>query len=154
MKRYLLDTNILLHALKKDSFWSKISAELEIDQAQNFISVVSIGELYALALRNNWGETRLARLQLLKDHFGILDINVEAILYRYAEIDAFSQGKLKDRPLNDSSRNMGKNDLWIASTASVFNLTLLTIDRDFNHLESEFIELKFLSFKDITNERQ
>ena len=65
MKRYLLDTNILLHALKKDNFWSKISEELEIDQAQNFISVVSIGELYALALRNNWGEERTHGTKLL-----------------------------------------------------------------------------------------
>ena len=33
-----------------------------------------------------------------------------------------NQGKLKDKPFNNSPRNMGKNDLWIAATASVFNL--------------------------------
>lgn len=147
MKRFLLDTNVLIHALKKDAFWGRISEELEIEQSSNFISVVSIGEIYALSLRNNWGEARIKKLQSLKEHFGILDINVEAILIRYAEIDAFSQGKLKGHPLNNSSRNMGKNDLWIAATASVFNLTLLTIDKDFEHLNSTFLDLKTLVFK-------
>ena len=34
---------------------------------------------------------------------------------------------------------MGKNDLWIAATASVFDLTLLTMDKDFEHLNKEFL---------------
>ncbi|WP_353485140.1 hypothetical protein [Haliscomenobacter sp.] len=67
------------------------------------------------------------------------------ILYRYAQIDAFSQGKLKDQPLNNSPRNMGKNDLWIAATASVFNLELMTLDQDFNHLNVAFLELVALT---------
>jgi len=141
MKRYLLDTNILIHALRNDSFWNDIIVEYKLSETQNYISVVSLGELYALSLRNNWGIPRIAKLQTLKEHFGIVDINVEAILYRYAQIDAFSQGKLKDQPLNNSPRNMGKNDLWIAATASVFNLELMTLDQDFNHLNVAFLEL-------------
>ncbi len=31
-------------------------------------------------------------------------------------------------------RPMGKNDLWIAATAKVSGLTLLTTDADFDHL--------------------
>lgn len=147
MRRFLLDTNVLIHALKGDAFWTRVSAELAMEQSSNFISVVSIGEIYALSLRNNWGDARIKKLQKLREHFGILDINVEAILIRYAEIDAFSQGKLKGRPLNNSSRNMGKNDLWIAATASVFDLTLLTLDKDFEHLNSTFLDLKTLEFK-------
>lgn len=34
---------------------------------------------------------------------------------------------------------MGKNDLWIAATASVTGATLLTTDGDFDHLESAFL---------------
>lgn len=93
------------------------------------------------------GEARVKKLQELRGHFGILDINVEAVLVKYAEIDAFSQGKLKSQPLNNSSRNMGKNDLWIAATASIFDLTLLTLDKDFEHLDSIFLELKMLELK-------
>ena len=62
----------------------------------------------------------------------------------YAEIDAFSQGKLKDRPLSISARNMGKNDLWIAATASILNATLLTTDLDFNHLHNVFLNLEYI----------
>ena len=72
----------------------------------------------------------------------ITDINSQDLIERYAEIDAFSQGKLLDRPLNMTSRNMGKNDLWVAATASVLDATLLTTDLDFNHLHNEFLTLE------------
>lgn len=71
----------------------------------------------------------------------VIDINSVDILQRYAEIDAFSQGRLNSRPLNMSARNMGKNDLWIAATASVLDATLLTTDNDFDHLHEEFFEV-------------
>jgi predicted nucleic acid-binding protein len=70
----------------------------------------------------------------------VIDINSVDILQRYAEIDAFSQGRLNSRPLNMSARNMGKNDLWIAATTSVLDATLLTTDNDFDHLQEEFFE--------------
>ena len=34
---------------------------------------------------------------------------------------------------------MGKNDVWIAATASVLDATLLTTDNDFDHLNKEFL---------------
>ncbi len=40
-----------------------------------------------------------------------------------------------------SARNMGKNDIWIAATASVLDATLLTTDKDFNHLDGEFFQV-------------
>ena len=70
-----------------------------------------------------------------------VDIRNQAILKRYAQIDAYSQGKLKDNPLNLSARNMGKNDLWIAACASVLDILLLTTDNDFNHLDKKFLKL-------------
>jgi predicted nucleic acid-binding protein len=36
---------------------------------------------------------------------------------------------------------MGKNDLWIAATASVLDATLLTTDNDFDHLQNEFLQV-------------
>lgn len=35
-----------------------------------------------------------------------------------------------------SGRAMGKNDRWIAATAAATGATLLTTDRDFDHLTS------------------
>jgi len=34
---------------------------------------------------------------------------------------------------------MGKNDLWIAATAHVTGATLLTTDKDFDHLDPQFL---------------
>ena len=36
---------------------------------------------------------------------------------------------------------MGKNDLWIAATVSVTNATLVTTDKDFNHLDKTYLKL-------------
>ena len=60
---------------------------------------------------------------------------------KYGEIDAFSQGKLTNKKLKMSSRNMGKNDLWIAATASILNAKLITTDKDFDHLDKEYFDL-------------
>ena len=43
-----------------------------------------------------------------------------------------------------SSRSMGKNDLWIAATASVLNVPLLTTDKDFLHLDGHFLDLSYV----------
>lgn len=37
---------------------------------------------------------------------------------------------------------MGKNDLWIAATASVLKTKLLTTDMDFDHLDGVFLDLE------------
>lgn len=42
---------------------------------------------------------------------------------------------------------MTKNDLWIAATASILNLTLITTDLDFNHLSPIFLKLETLDIQ-------
>jgi tRNA(fMet)-specific endonuclease VapC len=37
---------------------------------------------------------------------------------------------------------MGKNDLWIAATASVLGAKLLITDADFEHLAGVFLDLQ------------
>jgi tRNA(fMet)-specific endonuclease VapC len=64
----------------------------------------------------------------------------------YAEIDAFSQRKnpaFHNYPFT-TPRNIGKNDLWIAATAALLGLKLVTTDTDFNHLHGVFIEIQHL----------
>lgn len=75
-----------------------------------------------------------------------VDISHEQIIQRYAEIDAFSLGKDKARALRSgqTARVMGKNDLWIAATASVLNAALLAIDHDFDHLSSVFLDVLYI----------
>jgi tRNA(fMet)-specific endonuclease VapC len=141
VKNLLFDTNILLFYIRKDAQWQSIYKTFDIENTLNCLSVVSLGELYALGLRNNWGERRMNQIELIKENFTIIDINIDLIIHRYADIDAFSQGKHPSIASSGSSRTMGKNDLWIAATASVYDLTLLTSDGDFDHLNSIFLEL-------------
>ncbi|MEY4936458.1 MAG: hypothetical protein RIS64_2817 [Bacteroidota bacterium] len=148
--RYVLDTNILLHYLRASAVATKIDLNYNPLSAVNeaIVCVVSVGEIKALAKINHWGRSRLEQFELLLEELIVTDIHAEDILERYAEIDAFSNGKLLGRPLGMSSRNMGKNDLWIAATASVLDATLLTTDLDFTHLHNEFLQLECIKVKD------
>ncbi len=142
--RYVLDTNILLHYLRDSPLSKKIDAQfnpLDVNLNEAILSVVSLGEIRAIAKINDWGAARLKKINSLCNELLITDIHAEDVIERYAEIDAFSQGKLIGRPLKMSSRNMGKNDLWIAATASVLEACLLTTDTDFEHLHDEFLQL-------------
>jgi predicted nucleic acid-binding protein len=141
---YLLDTNILLLYLRENK-----AQAASIDQRFaplaspniSVLSVVSLGEIRSIAIQNHWGTPRISKLFQFIQKFPVADIHVESIIQRYAEIDAFSQGRLPERAFGTSSRNMGKNDLWLAATASVLELTLLTTDQDFDHLNGQFLDL-------------
>lgn len=149
MKNYLLDTNVFLYLLRKDRRWFKIEEQFGLNKTGNFISLISLGELWSIGLRNQWGVSRMTQIEDLLQNFTLIDLNIESIIKRYGEIDAFSQGKLKNRPLSTSARNMGKNDLWLAATASVLNLTLITSDQDFNHLAPTFLSLEALDMQQL-----
>ena len=140
---FLLDTNIILIYIRneKTKMWiDKTYKPLSIENIP-LISVVTMGEIRSLSIRNNWGKPKNQALEKLLNLFLIADINSEDIIQRYAEIEAFSQNKLPEKPLNNTPRNMGKNDLWIAATASVTNSKLMTTDNDFDHLDKIFIDL-------------
>lgn len=149
---YLLDTNILLIYARGNNLTKKIEEDLKLLTGDNqlVISVVSVGEIKSLAIKNNWGSNKISRLGKLLNKFIVADINVESITDRYAEIDAYSQGKLPNKKGAFSSRNMGKNDLWIAATGSVLKIVVVTSDGDFDHLADEYIKLKKV---DINNYR-
>jgi tRNA(fMet)-specific endonuclease VapC len=146
---YILDTNIIVHLIRASPLAEQLKTEyLIFDQPQRpLISVVTEGELEALALKNDWGKNKYKELYSYLEEFLNVDIRIKSIIRRYAEIDAFSQGKLKNRRIVGSARNMGKNDLWIAATASVLDATLLTTDKDFDHLNNVFLNVVFLDPK-------
>ena len=45
--------------------------------------------------------------------------------------------------------SLGKNDLWIAAVASFKNLTLMTADRGFEHLDGVFLDLEYIDVEEI-----
>ena len=147
---YLLDTNILIYIIRGKRQFFFETYGLDNPSNQVVYSVVTIGELRSFAVRNKWGIAKCQMMENLLLEFGAIDVNTNSILNKYAEIDAFSKGKLENRPLSISSRTMGKNDIWIAATTSVLNAILLTTDNDFNHLQNEFIELQLIDNQLIT----
>ncbi len=108
------------------------------------ISIVTKGEIESIAVQFKWGDKKNEQLKALLNHFLIVPIDSNQIVNTYAEIDAFSQRKHPTIHAKHTSRNMGKNDLWIAATAYVTNSTLITADGDFDHLDKIFFPIKKL----------
>lgn len=143
---YVLDSNVFVGYVRDASYGRYIDQEYDPLGSNNIalISVVTKGELQSLAYQFDWGKQKKSALQRLLNSVNAVPVQSMDIIDRYAEIDAFSQNKLPDRPLGNSDRNMGKNDVWIAATASVINATLLTTDADFDHLHDEFLSRVYI----------
>lgn len=96
-----------------------------------------------MAHKFSWGNTKLAAIEQLFAQLSIMMIDEMELARIYADIDAFSQQKhpILTLPVGMSARNMGKNDLWIATTATVLAATLLTTDKDFGHLHGVFFQV-------------
>lgn len=140
----LLDTNILVYQIRNADFRQQIQERYPSEQYNAFISTVVVGELKAIANIRQWGIQKQNQIAALLESIAIVPINNTAIHERYATIQAYSQGKLPQNPLHTTSRNMGKNDLWIAATASVLNIPLITTDKDFQHLHQKYLQLHLL----------
>jgi predicted nucleic acid-binding protein len=145
---YLLDTGILLGYVRGAAYADYVEHKFGLSQPSSIplVSVVSRGEIYSLAIQLGWGAQKRQELDALLRRIPVVDINTDRIIQRYAEIDAYSQGKDpgKRLPSGLTSRNMGKNDLWIAATTSVLRATLLTTDKDFDHLNGLFLDLVYV----------
>ena len=128
----IFDTNLIIHHVRAEKRLPSLT----------IIPMVVVGELKAFALKSDWGYQKVTFLQSLLDYYPLVEISLE-LTGLYAELDAYSQGKLINHPLpiGLSARNMGKNDLWIAATAMYFDFTLHTTDNDFNHLPTYGLRL-------------
>jgi predicted nucleic acid-binding protein len=148
MAKYLLDTGILAGFVRGSDYAKFAQEKYDLFDSVNelFISVVSIGELRSLLIQFNWGEDKKMALKQIVNEIVCIDIHVEEILDRYAEIDTFSLGKNRTHPLpvGKSARIMQKNDLWIAATASVLNATLVTIDKDFDLFHNIYLDVVYI----------
>ena len=149
---YFLDTNLVLIYLRNNRLSRRIEQDLNLLSGEHnlIISVVSVGELKSIAKQNKWGKRKIENMLYTLSDFLIADVNTADILERYAEIDAYSQGKLQGKKGNFTSRNMGKNDLWIAATASVYDIVLLTTDNDFQHLKGAYLQLQIIKLANYT----
>lgn len=137
----ILDTCILLIYAREGEPSRKLEAQLGLQagRVQGLISVVSVGEMHALALKWSWGAKRRDHLQnLIRSMLVPIDINRPEILKAYAEIDHFSEQVVKP------AHPIGQNDIWIAATAHVLRCQLVTTDRDFDHLHDVKIRRRWI----------
>lgn len=105
-------------------------------------SYVSEGEMRSFALHSEWGRDKQDQLSFLLSAFRRIPIENHDILEAYARIDVYSR---------NIGIKMGKNDLWIAATARVTTATLLTTDRDFDHLDGVFIKREWINPEEAIN---
>lgn len=145
----LLDTNLLLIYNRSNEIARLIENDYKIFSEENnlAVSVVTIGEIKSILYQSGVGERRINDLEDKLKKLVKLGIDHKEIIEKYIEIDAYSQGKHQSLQSDFSARNMGKNDLWIAATASALNLKLVTTDQDFDHLEGNFIELECIDLE-------
>lgn len=130
--RHLLDTNILVHFVRGSDVWARVRDVYQLLTAElrPIISVVTVGELRSLSLQWKWGKRKLDQVEFALASFEVRTILDADVIRLYATIDAFCES---------IGHPLGKNDLWIAATAAVTGATLLTTDRDFDHLAPRFL---------------
>ena len=97
----------------------RLQAKLGSQYLEDFVSIVTVAEIRSLAIQFNWGNTRINKMKEVLSDLSTLDINSPEIVDRYVEIDYYSKRKHPDLVSDFSAIKMGKNDLWIAATASV-----------------------------------
>lgn len=130
---YLLDTNILIHAVRRGPTWERIRDTYNplMSESRPLISVVTEGELRSFAEQAKWSEQKRDHASWLIGYFQRINIDSAEVIDAYALLDNYSRGV---------GVRMGKNDLWIAATAAVYEAALLTMDRDFDHLQDKFLQ--------------
>ena len=128
---YLLDTNILVHLIRRDPTGERIRRLYNplLADPLPLLSVVTNGELRSLSFQFEWGTEKIEKVRYFLSYFQRVSIDSEDILKAYALIDTYSER---------AGHSMGKNDLWIAATAHVTGACLLTTDTDFDHLAHSF----------------
>jgi predicted nucleic acid-binding protein len=134
---YLLDTNIILALVRGNDLGRYVDATYGLTSGTRafFVSVVSVGELFALANKFRWGPPKRSALDAAMAAFVVLDVNPLSVLKTYGDIDAASDA---------AGRPMGKNDVWIAATAKVSDATILTTDKDFDHLHGAWVDREWV----------
>ncbi len=130
---YLLDTNILLAYVRQGLLFAWIEAHyaLTTSTPAPSISIVTHGEVRALALRLAWGAVKQQRVNQLLNLFTAVPLPFGGVIDAYARIDHHCV---------QNGLVVGKNDLWIAAVANVTGATILTTDRDFDPLHGLFLQ--------------
>jgi len=120
----LLDTGIVSAFLKpaEPHETRRQAVESRIRGNIGLISFITIAELYYWAEKYSWGPARRQELDSRIKNYLVLDPTRDTA-------DIWAKTK---RTCELKGRVLGAHDLWIASSALEYDVTLLTTDRDFS----------------------
>jgi tRNA(fMet)-specific endonuclease VapC len=137
---YLFDTSVLLALLRGKQLGSYLNQTFRLSEVINrpIISVVSHGEIMAMAERNAWGDKKRAGLQNMLDDLITIDLSDPLIIANYVLVDQKNLSHPK------GARNISDNDMWIAATAIATGALLLTTDQDFLHLHPNVCRVQYV----------
>ena len=126
---YLLDTNILIAALKGQP---EIRSRLEsVPLSALRLSTIVLGELEFGAEKSMHGERNRARLATLVQRLPLIGVDRETTR-RYAQLRAH---------LEQRGTPIGANDMWIAAQALAIDAVLVTDnDREFSRVPGLSVE--------------
>lgn len=142
MRKFVLDTNILLHYVRQSELAQEVERELNLisQNAIPMIASVSIGEMEGFMQRQEWGQAKINRLKKLVEKIAVIDIAAadDQLMNAYATLWNYSKNALPGDKLGKSI-GIGQNDVWIAALAHTAKAALVTTDGDFDHLNGKWI---------------
>lgn len=140
IRSYCLDTTIILLLLRGRELGKSIDQTFGLSAAPylHTISIVTHGELRVLCDRNGWERAKKLALDKALLEFVTVDIAGSQIVEAYRRVEEANVA------IPAGSQNMGKNDVWIAATAIVAGLPVLTTDKDFNHLNGNLLDVHYV----------
>lgn len=142
MRKFVLDTSILLHYVRQSKLAQEVERELNLlsKDAIPMIASVSIGEMEGFVQRQQWGQPKINRLKKLVEKTIVIDIAGadDQLMNAYATLWNYSKNALPGDKLGKSI-GIGQNDVWIAALAHTAKAALVTTDGDFDHLNEKWI---------------
>jgi len=94
--------------------------------------------LKVLAERNEWGPEKRSVLAVALDNLVTVNIESEALVEAYVDVDRACRGVI------GGGRTLSQNDMWIASTALLCDLPLISSDKDFLPLHKRLIAVHWV----------
>ncbi len=137
---YFLDTSAVLNLVRGKELGRQIDAVFGLSAAlhRHTISIVTRGELHALAKRNGWGDSKRSALSSALDNLVTVYIDSDMLVEAYVQVEEAC------RTTAGGEQKMGHNDMWIAAAALVCGLPLITTDADFKHLNGRLITVHWV----------
>ena len=137
---YVLDTSALLNLIRGKELGQQIDQAFGLRSAmhRHVVSIVTHGELRALAQRNSWGNEKLGVLDTALANVITLNIDSDPLVQAYVRVEEAC------RTFPGGEQKMGHNDMWIAATSLLTGFPLITTDKDFNHLNGRLIQVHWI----------